>query len=340
MPGLPISGGMAGGPQTAQWQQWGGGSTQQASQMMGASSLQGIGSSARGLGYPGNRGGGFAQASPFGAGQASVGQTRGFPGFGGHSQGMGRVGRFQGGDPNGMLQPMGGATSTVPPVVPGQAVPIALNAVDTVPAVPAVSAATADPVDAAVTTGNNPVGLPGTQGPSQGLAGSVDPQVFSDPAVQTTAQEYHAAIDVVFSVKRPTHASVGALMDDLEAIADGSLAVEQADAKINADETAILTSAGATREQIDAALVKLQALRDAITAAGGDRNTLSLFLLSGPGGEHGRGIGPGGAQGQGFSPGGPGFGPRMGMGTEMLRGMGLGMGPGVGGPFNGLPGGY
>ena len=83
-----------------------------------------------------------------------------------------------------------------------------------------------------------------------GASGSTtppSPAAFSSSAVQQAFQTLQTDLKTdVPSGSKPTHASVGALQDDLDAIRAGTLSGSAAQTKIQADQAAILTSMGLT----------------------------------------------------------------------------------------------
>ena len=94
------------------------------------------------------------------------------------------------------------------------------------------------------------------------------PSVFSDSTVQQAFQTLQTDVkNDVPSATRPTHASVGALQDDLDAIRKGTLSGTAASAKIQSDQAAILASMGLTTAQVTQIQSDQQALQTAITAA-------------------------------------------------------------------------
>jgi hypothetical protein len=101
-----------------------------------------------------------------------------------------------------------------------------------------------------------------------GQAAPPSPSVFTDSTVQQTLQTLQTNIkNDLSSAARPTHASVGALQDDLAAIRQGTLSGTAAQTKIQADQAAILASMGLTQVQITQIQSDQQALQTAITAA-------------------------------------------------------------------------
>ena len=77
------------------------------------------------------------------------------------------------------------------------------------------------------------------------------PAVFSNSAVQSAMQTLQTDLKTDMpSGAKPTHASVGALEDDLDAIRKGTLTGSAATTKIASDQAAILTSMGLTSAQV------------------------------------------------------------------------------------------
>jgi antitoxin component of RelBE/YafQ-DinJ toxin-antitoxin module len=106
--------------------------------------------------------------------------------------------------------------------------------------------------------------LEGGNGPTAPPA----PGVFSDSGVQQAFQTLQTDVkNDLSNAARPTHASVGALQDDLDAIRQGTLTGTAASTKIQADQAAILASMGLTQGQIAQIQSDQQALQTAITAA-------------------------------------------------------------------------
>ena len=96
------------------------------------------------------------------------------------------------------------------------------------------------------------------------------PGVFSDSGVQQAFQTLQTEVKNDLSStasSRPSHASVGALQDDLAAIRQGTISGTAASTKIQADQAAILASMGLTQAQITQIQSDQQALQTAITAA-------------------------------------------------------------------------
>jgi antitoxin component of RelBE/YafQ-DinJ toxin-antitoxin module len=103
---------------------------------------------------------------------------------------------------------------------------------------------------------------------STGTATPPSPSVFSSSAVQTAMQTLQTDLkNDIPSGARPTHASVGQLEDDLEAIHKGTLTGTAAQTKIQTDQAAILSSMGLTQAQISQIQTDQQALETAIQSA-------------------------------------------------------------------------
>jgi antitoxin component of RelBE/YafQ-DinJ toxin-antitoxin module len=117
---------------------------------------------------------------------------------------------------------------------------------------------------------NNPILLltaPLIEGGS-GQTTPPSPAVFSNSGVQTAMQTLQTDLKTdIPSGAKPTHASVGALEDDLDAIRKGTLTGTAASTKIQADQAAILTSMGLTQAQVTQIQSDQQALETAITTA-------------------------------------------------------------------------
>jgi hypothetical protein len=142
--------------------------------------------------------------------------------------------------------------------------------------------------------GPNALGAPGMGGAgwsgmgggtTGGAPGSTSSATATPPpalpaAVQTAIQTLRTDWTAITGTHRPTHASVGALMDDHDAVAAGTLTGTAADAKIKADQAAILTSAGLTADQVTKIQADQQAVDDAFKAAGIDPKSF------GPGRDH------------------------------------------------------
>jgi hypothetical protein len=105
----------------------------------------------------------------------------------------------------------------------------------------------------------------------KGGSGQIAPpslSVFSSSAVQHAFQTLQTDFKSdVPSGAKPTHASVGALEDDLDAIRAGTLSGTAAEAKIQADQAAILSSMGLSQTQITQIQSDQQVLQTAITTA-------------------------------------------------------------------------
>jgi trimeric autotransporter adhesin len=100
------------------------------------------------------------------------------------------------------------------------------------------------------------------------------PSVFSSSAVQQAFQTLQTDLKSDLpNGSKPTHASVGALQDDLDAIRQGTLSGTAAQTKIQADQAAILSSAGLTQAQITQIQSDQQALQTTITTASTSAST-------------------------------------------------------------------
>ena len=123
---------------------------------------------------------------------------------------------------------------------------------------------------------NNPTLLltaPLLEGAS-GQTAPPSPGVFSSSAVQQAFQTLQTDLKTDLpSGAKPTHASVGALEDDLDAIRKGTLSGTAAQTKIQADQAAILSSTGLTQTQITQIQTDQQALETAITTASASTGT-------------------------------------------------------------------
>jgi antitoxin component of RelBE/YafQ-DinJ toxin-antitoxin module len=130
---------------------------------------------------------------------------------------------------------------------------------------------------------NNPVLLltaPLLEGGS-GQAPPPSPAVFSNSSVQSAMQTLQTDLKSdIPSGAKPTHASVGALQDDLDAVRQGTLTGTAASAKIQADQAAILTSMGLTQAQVTQIQSDQQALQTAITAASASTSTTASGTTS------------------------------------------------------------
>jgi antitoxin component of RelBE/YafQ-DinJ toxin-antitoxin module len=94
------------------------------------------------------------------------------------------------------------------------------------------------------------------------------PSVFSSSGVQTALQTLETDLKNFVPVGgQPTHASVGALEDTLDAIHKGTLTGSAAQSQIQSDEAAILTSMGLTSAQVSQIQSDQTALQTAITTA-------------------------------------------------------------------------
>ncbi len=100
-----------------------------------------------------------------------------------------------------------------------------------------------------------------------GQSAPPSPAVFSNSAVQSAMQTLQTDLKTdIPSGAKPTHASVGALEDDLDAIRKGTLSGSAATTKIQADQAAILSSMGLTAAQVSQIQSDQQALQTAITS--------------------------------------------------------------------------
>ena len=94
------------------------------------------------------------------------------------------------------------------------------------------------------------------------------PSVFSNSAVQQALKTLQSDLSTdVPSGARPTHESVGALEDDLDAIRKGTLSGTAAQTKIQSDQAAILSSMGLTQAQVTQIQSDQSALQTAIQTA-------------------------------------------------------------------------
>ena len=92
--------------------------------------------------------------------------------------------------------------------------------------------------------------------------------VLSSSAVQSAFQTLETDFNNAVTVgSKPTHASVGQLQDDLQAIRKGTLTGTAATTAIQTDEAAILTSMGLTSTQVSQIQSDLQAVQSAIQSA-------------------------------------------------------------------------
>ena len=115
------------------------------------------------------------------------------------------------------------------------------------------------------------------------------PGVFSSSAVQQAFQTLQTDLKSdVPSGAKPTHASVGALEDDLDAIRQGTLSGTAAQTKVQADQAAILSSMGLSQGQVTQIQADQQAVQTAITTAtastgtGTSSNTTASGTTAGP----------------------------------------------------------
>jgi hypothetical protein len=91
------------------------------------------------------------------------------------------------------------------------------------------------------------------------------PSVFSSSSVRQAFQTLQTDLkNDIPTNTQPTHASVGALQDDLDAIRKGTLSGTAAQTKIQVDQAAILASMGLTQAQITQIQSDQQALSSAI----------------------------------------------------------------------------
>ncbi len=101
-----------------------------------------------------------------------------------------------------------------------------------------------------------------------GQSAPPSPAVFSNSAVQTAMQTLQTDLKTdIPSGAKPTHASVGALEDTLDAIRKGTLSGSAATTQIQTDQAAILTSMGLTAAQVSQIQSDQQALQTAISNA-------------------------------------------------------------------------
>jgi hypothetical protein len=112
-----------------------------------------------------------------------------------------------------------------------------------------------------LTTGNGSSSLPSRS-------------VLSSSAVQSAFQTLQTDYNNDVSVgAQPTHASVGQLQDDLQAIHKGTLTGSAATTAIQNDEAAILSSMGLSTSQVSQIQTDLQALQTAIQSGSGSSST-------------------------------------------------------------------
>jgi hypothetical protein len=101
-----------------------------------------------------------------------------------------------------------------------------------------------------------------------GQSAPPSPAVFSNSAVQSAMQTLQTDMKTdIPSGAKPTHASVGALEDTLDAIRKGTLSGTAATTQIQTDQAAILTSMGLTAAQVSQLQSDQQALQTAISNA-------------------------------------------------------------------------
>ena len=109
-----------------------------------------------------------------------------------------------------------------------------------------------------------------------GTTAPPSPGAMSTTAVQTAFQTLQTDLKTdIPSGAQPTHASVGALQDDLDAIRKGTLSGTAAQTKIQSDQAAILSSMGLTATQITQLQTDQTALQTAISAASSASTTTS-----------------------------------------------------------------
>ena len=102
------------------------------------------------------------------------------------------------------------------------------------------------------------------------------PGVLSTTAVQTAFQTLQTDLNNdTPSGAQPTHASVGALEDTLDAIRKGTLTGTAAQTQIQSDQAAILSSMGVTQAQITQLRTDQTALQTAISSASSTSTTTS-----------------------------------------------------------------
>jgi hypothetical protein len=107
------------------------------------------------------------------------------------------------------------------------------------------------------------------------------PGTISSTAVQTASQALQTDLkNDIPSGAQPTHASVGALQDDLDAIRKGTLSGTAAQTKIQSDQAAILSSMGLTQAQITPLQSDQTALQAAISAASSTNTAISRSTAS------------------------------------------------------------
>ncbi len=107
-----------------------------------------------------------------------------------------------------------------------------------------------------------------------GQSAPPSPAVFSNSAVQSAMQTLQTDLKTdIPSGTKPTHASVGALEDDLDAIRKGTLTGSAATTKIQSDQAAILSSMGLTAAQVSQIQSDQQALQTAISNASTSTST-------------------------------------------------------------------
>ena len=113
-------------------------------------------------------------------------------------------------------------------------------------------------------------------GSASGSTTPPSPSVMSSTAVQTAFQTLQTDLkNDIPSGAQPTHASVGALQDTLDAIRKGTLSGTAAQTQIQSDQAAILSSMGLTQAQITQIQTDQTALQTAISSASSTSTTTS-----------------------------------------------------------------
>jgi hypothetical protein len=128
--------------------------------------------------------------------------------------------------------------------------------------------------------GGGPAGIPGGRlGGINGSSNSFDLTLNQNSEVKTAFDTLKTELrnDIPVGAK-PTYASIGTLMDDLDAIRGGSLTGTDATSKVQADEAAALSALGVSDDQITAIQTDEAALVSAIeavnsTTSSGDSNS-------------------------------------------------------------------
>ena len=101
--------------------------------------------------------------------------------------------------------------------------------------------------------------------------------VISSSAVQTALQTLQSDLNNDITVgSQPTHASVGALEDTMDAIRKGTLSGTAAQTQIQSDQAAILSSMGLTQAQITQIQSDVTAVQTAITSASSSATSTTL----------------------------------------------------------------